>query len=569
MSRLEYTSYCHLKTLRSVERKDVFFAFFHIFVGLIKSFDPAYIICEIELDCIGVSMLSSEPLQVQKVLESETMSTSTITQVEKVSAQNEKMFTATEMTESQPAITSFAPAPAPAVATSTESPKSLGGVASPANNITTEEMSPASGANLPLVSAAVIPPVPLESKKSPKLVSIADSLVRKKPQEVPSPTCQNCQTNTTPLWRRDESGQVLCNACGLFLKLHGRPRPISLKTDVIKSRNRIRNLPNTAVHGLKSQEPTIGGDVDLNDPNNSHRKSKGRKAGHNSSSSSSSSPSLNPKDTFPHLPPISPMDHYVSRPNYWPVQYGHHPQVYGETGYSHVPFINLPNGPIGPNGAPLLAASGYVSDSNGHQHQQLHQQGQQHPEKPRSGTTVLDQLSAAASASPYLQPHQPESDTRLPPLQPKERPSINGGAGSDTENSNQSNSPSNEKPDGSDYQALKSRVTELELVNDLYRSRISELEKAEATIRQSELSLRSSYNHLEKKNQTLNKRIEELQAQIKSLAERDSPDDDDDDDEAEYAAIKDLKNSKKSSQWSVVNKSVPKTRKKLRVSDIL
>src|SRR6186713_218683 len=63
------------------------------------------------------------------------------------------------------------------------------------------------------------------------------------------PICQNCTTSTTPLWRRDEIGSVLCNACGLFLKLHGRPRPISLKTDVIKSRNRVKS----SGHGQKKK----------------------------------------------------------------------------------------------------------------------------------------------------------------------------------------------------------------------------------------------------------------------------------------------------------------------------
>lgn len=60
-----------------------------------------------------------------------------------------------------------------------------------------------------------------------------------KPGEGGAPTtCTNCFTQTTPLWRRNPEGHPLCNACGLFLKLHGVVRPLSLKTDVIKKRNR-------------------------------------------------------------------------------------------------------------------------------------------------------------------------------------------------------------------------------------------------------------------------------------------------------------------------------------------
>lgn len=50
--------------------------------------------------------------------------------------------------------------------------------------------------------------------------------------------CNNCSTTTTPLWRRSPEGYPLCNACGLFYKLHGVIRPLSLKTDVIRKRKR-------------------------------------------------------------------------------------------------------------------------------------------------------------------------------------------------------------------------------------------------------------------------------------------------------------------------------------------
>ncbi|KIK67466.1 hypothetical protein GYMLUDRAFT_872508 [Collybiopsis luxurians FD-317 M1] len=58
--------------------------------------------------------------------------------------------------------------------------------------------------------------------------------------------CTNCRTTNTPLWRRDPEGQPLCNACGLFYKLHGVVRPLSLKTDVIKKRNRASGAPSSS-----------------------------------------------------------------------------------------------------------------------------------------------------------------------------------------------------------------------------------------------------------------------------------------------------------------------------------
>ncbi|MEE6477106.1 hypothetical protein FKM82_011359 [Ascaphus truei] len=63
-------------------------------------------------------------------------------------------------------------------------------------------------------------------------------------------SCANCHTTTTTLWRRNAEGEPVCNACGLYMKLHGVPRPLAMKKDGIQTRKRKpKNL-------CKSKTPT-------------------------------------------------------------------------------------------------------------------------------------------------------------------------------------------------------------------------------------------------------------------------------------------------------------------------
>ncbi|ORX65243.1 glucocorticoid receptor-like (DNA-binding domain) [Linderina pennispora] len=71
-----------------------------------------------------------------------------------------------------------------------------------------------------------------------------------------TPTCYNCGVDYTPLWRRDPDGNVICNACGLYYKLHNKIRPVTMKRAVIKRRNRT-----TPQHSRIERSPSIDSDA--------------------------------------------------------------------------------------------------------------------------------------------------------------------------------------------------------------------------------------------------------------------------------------------------------------------
>ncbi|KAI8974294.1 hypothetical protein BDB01DRAFT_806950 [Pilobolus umbonatus] len=89
----------------------------------------------------------------------------------------------------------------------------------------------------------IAPRIPIVPRLAPAPVT---TVVPDTPSD--SLICANCQTTTTPLWRRDEGGQPICNACGLYFKLHSVQRPITMKRSTIKRRKRVTAANQPVIH---------------------------------------------------------------------------------------------------------------------------------------------------------------------------------------------------------------------------------------------------------------------------------------------------------------------------------
>ncbi|KAF9445215.1 hypothetical protein P691DRAFT_710680 [Macrolepiota fuliginosa MF-IS2] len=57
-------------------------------------------------------------------------------------------------------------------------------------------------------------------------------------QNYNGPKCSHCHTHRTSVWRRSKTGAQLCNACGVYARLRGKDRPLSLKRKKIKPRTK-------------------------------------------------------------------------------------------------------------------------------------------------------------------------------------------------------------------------------------------------------------------------------------------------------------------------------------------
>ncbi|GAV53660.1 hypothetical protein ZYGR_0AK01620 [Zygosaccharomyces rouxii] len=316
--------------------------------------------------------------------------------------------------------------------------------------------------------------------------------------------CKNCFTVTTPLWRRDENGAVLCNACGLFLKLHGRPRPISLKTDVIKSRNRKGNHSHNQNQNNTPPSPrgTPSGD-DRKRKSEDPSKPKSKKVkpevkeplqvegaeitkaantlgNINRGGNGVNSPTLSASNASRQLPHLSTLLGEVGpQPQVQPMQRGNSPLPPPvsmlESARSTVSSPSML--PQNPKVYQMSSINDVLSPANAFPPPPPAQQQQQPQQLQQQPSSHFTEVRGHLSPPPHPQYHQPQ-----PTLLPFALPRVNSPQPNQQQQQQQQQQQSQpvletQLRNEEEIIRLRARINELELVTDLYKRHIFELDE--------------------------------------------------------------------------------------------
>ncbi|SGY32714.1 BQ5605_C002g01402 [Microbotryum silenes-dioicae] len=98
--------------------------------------------------------------------------------------------------------------------------------ASPKSSIEHSAIRPPTSTEAILTQPTTTAPHPLHRQRSSRAFNISSaSATLATPSTKTGNDCFICGTTQTPLWRRDQDGNPICNACGLYLKSRAGPRP--------------------------------------------------------------------------------------------------------------------------------------------------------------------------------------------------------------------------------------------------------------------------------------------------------------------------------------------------------